>query len=301
MNTIKLNNGIEIPQVGLGTYLIPKEKLSYTIGKAYELGYRMFDTAWRYHNEKDIAKALKDNGIAREDVWITSKFNVVGSYKNLFLRGRQFCFKYRSIQSVFEESLKDLGTDYIDMYLLHWPYPIYKDVWKEMVKYYRKGTFKAIGVCSFLPPHLNALENISGIKPVVNQFEISPLNTQKNLIGYCQKNGIAVEAMSTFSHYRSVEPRKEITESEIIRPIAEKYGKSIVQVVLRWMLQQNIILIPKTWEEDHLEENISLFDFNLTDEEMAIIDGMDKGSFLNYNPYKATQGFKKQFNNWNGF
>ena len=301
MKKIKLNNGIEIPQVGLGTYLIPKDKLSYTIGKAYEMGYRMFDTAWRYHNEKDIAKALKDNGIAREDVWITSKFNVVGSYKSLFFRGGQICLKFRPIKSVFEESLRDLDTDYIDMYLLHWPYPIYKEVWKEMVKYYNKGTFKAIGVCSFLPPHLSALDSISDVKPVVNQFEISPLNTQNSLIEYCQKRNIAVEAMSTFSHYRSVEPRKEITESEIIRPIAEKHGKSIVQIVLRWMLQKDIILIPKTWEDDHLEENISIFDFELTEEEMSIIDGMDNGKFLNYNPYKATQGFQKYFKTWNGF
>jgi diketogulonate reductase-like aldo/keto reductase len=121
------------------------------------------------------------------------------------------------------------------------------------------------------------------------------------LIKYCQDRNIQVEAMSTFSHFRSNNPRTEILESDAIRPIAEKYGKSIAQVVLRWLVQQNIIVIPKTWFKEHLQENISVFDFSLTDEEMTIIDSMDQGKFLNYNPYNASRGLTCKYKKWNGF
>lgn len=301
MKRIKLNNGVEIPQQGFGTYLIPKDKLSETIGKAYEMGYRQFDTAWRYGNEKEIAKALKENGIRREDVFITSKFNITGSYKSLYFHNKLYSFKFRSIKSVFEQSLEDLDTDYIDLYLMHFPYPMYKTIWEVMSSFYVEGRFKAIGVCSFLPPHIEAIKSFSDIVPAVNQFEISPLNSQKALIQYCQNNGITVEAMSTFSHYRNVEPRKEILENELLLSLAKKYGKSVVQVVLRWIYQQNIILIPKTWDYAHMLENISITDFELSDEDMKRIDSLNQGKFLNYNPYKSKQGFEEFWANWSGF
>ncbi len=301
MNKIVLNNGVEIPQQGFGTYLIPKEKLSETIGKAYELGYRQFDTAWRYGNEKEIAQALKDNGIKREDVFITSKFNITGSYKSYNFHNKLYSIKFRSIESVIEQSFRDLDTDYIDLYLMHFPYPMYKKIWDVMSKFYNDGRIRAIGVCSFLPPHLEALKEYSDIVPAVNQFEISPLNTQKNLIKYCQDRGIAVEAMSTFSHYRNVEPRKEILENELLLSIAKKCNKSVVQVVLRWMLQQNIILIPKTWYFPHMFDNINILDFELSEEDMKAIDSLDEGVFKNYNPYKSKQGFELFWKNWKGY
>ena len=303
MKTIRLNNGVEMPQHGFGTYMIPKEKLSWAIGKAYELGYRQFDTAWRYYNEGDIAKALKENGINRQDVFITSKFNADSIHKFGYWYGKRSIinFRYRSVRKAIQESLDNLGTDYIDLYLIHWPYPFYKDIYREMVKFQEEGRIRAIGVCSFLPPHIEALKSISDVMPAVNQFEISPLNTQKQLIQYCRENGIAVEAMSTFSHYRSVEPRKELINHELLLPIAKKYNKSVVQVVFKWLLQQEVIIIPKTWELSHMKENISLYDFELTAEEMAIIDSIDQGHFLNYNPYEATKGYKKFFKAWDGF
>jgi len=314
MEYIRLNNGVDIPQLGLGTYLIPKEELSRTIAKAYEMGYRQFDTAWRYHNEADIAKALKENGINRDDVFLTTKINADALYWGGYKVGKKGWFNiknFKSIKAVINESFRDLNTDYIDLFLIHWPWPIplAQKMYVEMTQMYRQGKFKAIGVCSSLPPHLDAFKDVSDVVPAVNQFEISPLNTQKQLIEYCQERGIACEAMSTFSHFRSLEARKEITENDTIRPIAEKYGKSIPQVILRWLKQQNIIMIPKTWNEKKLWENISIFDFELTQEEMGVIDGLDQGHFLNYHPddtltkpwYVCRGQVPKKYQGWKGF
>ncbi|MBQ0062188.1 MAG: aldo/keto reductase [Bacteroidales bacterium] len=303
-HTIKLNNGVEMPQVGLGTFLIPKENLSHTIAEAYEMGYRQFDTAWRYHNEADIAKALKENGINREDVFITTKVNADALFMFGYWYGKHSIINVRNFKPVrkaIEESFQNLGTDYIDLFLVHWPWPIYRKMYKELTKFYKEGRIRAIGVCSCLPPHLEALKEVSDVLPVINQFEISPLNTQKQLIKYCQDRGIAVEAMSTFSHFRSNNPRNEILENPVLIPIAQKYGKSVAQVVLRWLLQQGIATIAKTWESVHLKENISIFDFELTEEEMVIIDGLDQGKFLNYNPYNAFRGLPLKYKTWKGF
>lgn len=300
---IILNNGVVMPKVGLGTFLIPKEELSKTIAKAYEMGYRQFDTAWRYHNELDIAKALKDNGIKREDVFITTKVNADALYKGGIQYGLKGLtqMKTKSIEEAIGESFRNLCTDYIDLFLVHWPWHVYRKMYKALTKFYEDGRIRAIGVCSCLPPHLEALREVSDIVPAVNQFEISPLNTQKELIRYCEERKIAVEAMSTFSHFRSLEPRKEIIEHPILTEIAQKYNKSVVQVVLRWLLQQNIITIAKTWNPEHLKENISIFDFELTKDDMFTIDSLDEGKFLNYNPYMATKGLPLKYKKWSGF
>lgn len=304
MNYIKLNNGIEMPQVGLGTFLIPNANIIDTIGKAYELGYRSFDTAWRYHNEKEIAEALKIHGIKREDVFITTKVNADALFFKRYHGGKLSFLNIpiRSVKRAVELSFENLkGLEYIDLFLVHTPWPMYPKMYEVLTDYYHQGRIKAIGVSSFLPPMIESLKDVSDVMPAVNQFEISPLNTQKQLIKYCQEKGIAVEAMSTFSHFRSNEPRKEITENETIKPIAKKYGKSVVQVILRWLVQQDIIVIPKTWDYNHLSENINIFDFELTSEEMAIIDGLDKGEFLNYNPYGLLKNVPKEYQGWTGF
>ena len=300
---IVLNNGVVMPKVGLGTFLIPNENLSRTIAEAYEMGYRQFDTAWRYHNESEIAKAFKNNGIKRENVFITTKVNADALYKGGIQYGLKglIQMKTKSIEDAIEESFRNLDTDYVDLFLVHWPWHVYREMYKILTKFYNEGRIRAIGVCSCLPPHLEALREVSDIVPAVNQFEISPLNTQKELIRYCEEKKIAVEAMSTFSHFRSLEPRKEIIEHPVLVQIAQKYNKSVVQVVLRWLLQQNIITIAKTWNPEHLKENISIFDFELTNEDMVIIDGLDQGKFLNYNPYMATKGLPLKYKKWSGF
>ena len=166
-----------------------------------------------------------------------------------------------------------------------------------MEKLYNAGRIRAIGVSNFLQPNLDALSQITDITPAINQFEISPLNTQKDLISFCKEKGIAVQAMSTFSHFRSVSPRKEILENARLLEIAKNHNKSVVQIVLRWMLQQNIIMIPKTWFTPHLTENINIFDFELSNEEMNTVESMDKGEFLNYNPKGQQQGFFRSIRN----
>lgn len=285
IKTIELNNGVKMPQVGLGTFLVPEKEISRLIGKAYALGYRNFDTAWRYHNEKAIAAALKENGIRREDVFITTKVNADALYfwgfhaKKTFLNIRR-----RTIRGAIEDSFRNLGGGYVDLFLVHGLRPYYGEMYAALSEVYREGRIRAIGVCSSLPGHLEYLKEFSDVVPAVNQFEISPLNTQKNLIRYCKERGIAVTAMSTFSHYRSVKPRLEILENPEILDIAGKYGKSAAQVILKWLVQQGISVIPKTWYFPHLEENISLFDFSLSQEDMARIDALDRGKFLNYPP-----------------
>ena len=156
--------------------------------------------------------------------------------------------------------------DYIDLFLIHHPYHNFMEMYEVLTDFYKQGRIRAIGVSSFLPCHLKALHEVSDVVPAVNQFEISPLNTQKELIKYCQDNGVAVEAMSTFSHFRSNEPRKEITESELIK-----------------------------WYSQHMKENISVFDFELTTEEMTIIDTMNQGRYLNYDPTAMTKYAPKKY------
>lgn len=285
---MELNNGVKMPQIGLGTFLIPKDKLCETIGEAYRLGYRQFDTAWRYDNEREIAEALRENDIKREDVFITTKVNADALYRFKYWYGKhKICNirNFKSIRDVILESFDNLQTDYVDLFLVHWPWPMYLKMYKELTKLYYEGRIKAIGVSSFTQGHLNSLKEVSDVIPAVNQFEISPLNTQKELIYFCKDNGIQVEAMSTFSHYRSNAPRLEILENPLLSEIANKHNKTVVQIVLRWLVQQNIAIIPKTWNFRHLKENIELFDFELSDTEMADIDSLDGGKCLNYNPY----------------
>ena len=293
-----------MPQVGLGTFLIPEEKMTETIGKAYAMGYRQFDTAWRYRNEGAIARALRENGIRREEVFITTKVNADGLYWGGYRHGLRHYLNIRNLKTVkglIMESFEHLETDYIDLFLIHWPWPVMLKMWDELSRLYIEGRIRAIGVSNFLQPHIELLAENYDIRPAVNQFEISPLNTQKKLIAYCQEHGIAVEAMSTFSHYRSVEPRKEITENRLLEEIGRKHHKSAVQVVLRWLLQQQVIMIPKTWEEEHLRENIDIFDFELTPDEMTAIDSLDQGKFLNYNPLSAQEGLPRKQKEWEGF
>lgn len=300
---ITLNNGVSMPQVGLGTFLIPNGKVVETIGEAYAIGYRQFDTAWRYHNEKEIGIALKKYRIPRDHVFITTKVNADALYYKRYHGGplRFFNIRIKSIRKAVEESFRNLGLDYIDLFLVHTPWPMYPEMYEVLTDFYHQGRIRAIGVSSFLPPMIESLKEVSDVIPAVNQFEISPLNTQKPLIEWCQSKGIAVEAMSTFSHFRSNESRPEIMENPELKDIAQTHGKSVVQVVLRWLLQQNIVVIPKTWNIEHLKENFNILDFKLSDEEIDQINAMDKGKFLNYNPYSLLVNVPKKYRGWSGF
>jgi diketogulonate reductase-like aldo/keto reductase len=297
MINIVLNNGVEMPQIGLGTFLIPKDQLSRTIAEAYDIGYRNFDTAWRYDNEAAIVKALKEHGVNRNDVFITTKINIDALYFKPYMEGlhRFLNVRRRTIRQAIKQSFKNLGTDYIDLFLVHYPWYNYAEMYEALAEFYGQGRIRAIGVCSCLQPHIEYLKEFSDITPAVNQFEISPLNTQKSLIKYCQDNNIAVQAMSVFSHFRSNEVRKEIVDNEVLQSIASRKNKSVVQIVLRWLLQQGIAIIPKTWRTEYLVENYSIQDFTLSEDDMQLIDTLDGGKFLNYNPYVALKNVPQKY------
>lgn len=301
MEYITLNTGFQMPIVGFGTAYLPKVNYQSIITTALNDGYRMFDTAWSYGNETDLGEALKNNRCKREEVFITTKISAAQIYYNTFREGKRAIFnlrKFKPIKKIIREAFERLDTEYIDLFLVHWPAggvkhlgsleigtPIYLKIYEELTKYYHKGKIRSIGVSSFTEGHIESLKEVSDVIPAVNQIEISPLNTQKNLIQFCRDRGIAVEAMSTFSHYKSNEPRLEIFNHDILKGIALKHNKTVAQIVLRWLIQQNIIVIPKSKSSIHIKENIDIFDFSLSQEEMHEIDALDQGKCLNYNPY----------------
>lgn len=307
MDNFILSNGIEMPKEGMGTYLIEKDNLPFLLMEAYNMGYRKFDTAWRYKNERIITDTFfKKNGLKRENVFITTKVNQSG----MFLFGyhgtsdfihRAANIRYRGVKKAIQASFDNLGLDYVDLFLVHAACAWYLEMYEELTRLYKQGRIRAIGVSSFLPPHIESLKEVSDIVPMVNQFEISPLNTQKDLIKYCQDNGIVPEAMSTLSHYHSNEVRKEIVENETIVKIAMTHGKSPAQIVWRWLYQQGVSIIPKSRVVEHLQENISIFDFELSEGEMNSIDKLDGGKFLNYDIYPKLKYLPKKYQGWKGF
>lgn len=307
MDNFILSNGVEMPKEGMGTYLIDKDNLPNLLMQAYDMGYRKFDTAWRYKNERIITDTLfKKNGIKREDVFITTKVNQSG----MFLFGyhgtadiihRAANIRYRGVKKAIQASFDNLGLEYVDLFLVHAACTWYLEMYEELTRLYKQGRIRAIGVSSFLPPHIESLKEVSDVVPMVNQFEISPLNTQKDLIQYCKDNGIVPEAMSTLSHYHSNEVRKEIVENETIVNIAKTHQKSPAQIVWRWLYQQGVSIIPKARFVEHLKENISIYDFELSAEEVVLIDKLDGGKFLNYDIYPKLQYLPEKYQGWKGF
>lgn len=280
-----LNNGTKIPMVGLGTHAIPNNQMTKVIATAYEVGYRKIDTAWLYGNEEFIGQALKENGIPREEMFITSKLHI----NNLYLRGRQSRFlnlRIRSVRKAFEDSCKRLGTDYLDLYLIHWPFCGYEKMWDELVKLQEKGRIKAIGVSSFLPKHLEALQQHSGIVPAVNQFELNPINSQVDDTAYNQKKGIHVEAYASFGTSRANETASsDILGNETILGLAANHKKTPSQIVLRWTVQRGVSVIPRSKSREHLAENLDIFDFKLSEEEMAAIYAMNQNKYSRGDPH----------------
>lgn len=281
-----LNNGVKMPMVGLGSHMIPNAQMSKVIATAFEVGYRKIDTAWLYGNEEFIGKALKENGIPREEMFLTSKLNI----NNLYWRGyhqRLPNIRVRSVRRAFEESCKRLGTDYLDLYLLHWPSPGYEKQWEEVTKLYEAGHIKAIGVSSFLPHHLERLFSLSSIVPAVNQFELNPRNTQIEETLFNQSKGIMVEAYASFGTTKANENASaDILGNETIVGIAANHKKSPSQIVLRWTVQRGVSVIPRSKSRNHLAENLDIFDFALTEEEMAMINALNQNRYGRGNPHK---------------
>ncbi len=259
MKDARLNNGVMMPSIGFGVYQIPADETERVVSDAIEAGYRMFDTAASYFNEEQVGNAVRQSGIKREDFFITTKLWVQD-------------YEYEDALRAFEKSLKLLGLDYIDLYLLHKPYGNYYAAWRACERLYKEGLIRAIGVTSFSNERLQDLFLHNEIKPAVNQLETHPFFQQQAANAFLQKEAIQHEAWAPFA-----EGKNDIWNNPVLKTIANKHGRTVGQVVLRWLNQRNVVVIPKTVHKERMMENFSIFDFTLTDQEMEAIAGLDTG------------------------
>lgn len=271
-----LKNNVKIPTVGLGVY---KMKEGYetkeSIKIALEKGYRHIDTAMLYGNEKSVGEAIKESNIKREEIFVCTKlWNTDRGYENTL--------------KAFEDSRKNLGLDYIDLYLIHWPRPkeienweeLNKDTWKAMEKLYEEGKIKAIGVANFEINHLKSLMRGAKILPMVNQIECHVELNQKELLEFCYKNNIIVEAWAPLM-------QGKVFEIELLKDLANKYNKTIAQIVLRWQNQRGVIVLPKSTHEDRIKGNIEIFDFIINDDDMNKINSININKRIGPHPHHA--------------
>lgn len=264
-DTTTLNNGVRMPWFGFGTYKATGNEVYEAVKVAIDAGYRSIDTAAIYGNEEEVGQAIKDSGVAREELFITTKL----------WNDRQ---GYDSTLSAFEESRKRLGLDIIDLYLIHWPgKDKYKETWKAFERLYEEGSVRAIGVSNFHVHHLENLLKDSNIVPAANQVELHPCLTQRELYNYCRDKGIQIESWSPLM-------KGKLTDNADISEIASKYGKTSSQVILRWHIQQEIVTIPKSVTEARIRENADIFDFELTAEEISRIGALNRDERTGSNP-----------------
>lgn len=262
--TFKLNNGVEMPWVGYGTYKTPVEETESVVSEALEIGYRHIDTAAFYQNEKGVGQAVRKSGISREEIFVTSK--VWNSNRG-----------YEKTKKAFEDTMRELDMDYLDLYLIHWPAnrkqygdkakSINAETWRAMEELYMEGRIKAIGLSNFLPHHIDELLETAKIKPMVNQIELHSGWLQPEVVEYCHRNDIVVEAWSPLG-------RNTILNNETLLDIANKYGKSVAQICLRWVLQHNVVPLPKSVTPSRIKMNTEIFDFILDEKDMKVIDSL---------------------------
>lgn len=259
-----LNNGVEIPCIGLGTWQTDGDTTCNAIKCALESGYRLIDTAAAYGNEASVGRALRECGMKREDIFITSKL-------------RNACHGYQATLEAFEGTLRKLGTDYLDLYLIHWPNPLqYRTIWKQATtgtwkafeKLYKDGRIRAIGVSNFMPHHIEILKETAEILPMVNQLKLCPGIIQREAVEYSKKENIVVEAYSPFG-------TGSIFEVEEMKKLSQKYGKSVGQICLKWSLQMGFIPLPKSSNPKRIQENLDIFDFELLDEDIKLIASLE--------------------------
>ncbi|KHE67567.1 aldo/keto reductase [Halobacillus sp. BBL2006] len=261
-----LSNGINMPKVGLGVYKMENdEEVVKAVKSALEVGYRHIDTASFYDNEEGVGQAIKESNIPREDLFVTTKvWNDEQGYEETL--------------QAFERSLNKLKLDYLDLYLIHWPVPgKFKDTWKALEKLHKDGKVKAIGVCNFMEHHLEVLMEGAEEKPMVNQVEFHPELYQKELADYCYQKGIQLEAWAPLA-------RGRYFDAAILKQLAEKYDKSPAQIILRWHLQHDVVIIPKSSNKERQKENADLFDFDMNDDEMKRIDALHKNERIGKHP-----------------
>jgi methylglyoxal/glyoxal reductase len=274
-DTTTLHNGVKMPWVGLGVFKVNEgEEVVQSVKAAIKNGYISIDTAAIYKNEEGVGQAIKESGIPREELFITTKlWNAEQGYE--------------STLEAFETSLNKLGLDYLDLYLIHWPGKNkYKETWKAFEKLYKEGRVRAIGVSNFQVHHLEDLISSAEIKPMVNQVEFHPHLTQKELLSYCKKEGIQLEAWSPLK-------QGQLLNEPVLEDLAHKYNKSVAQVILRWDLQHGVVTIPKSIKEHRIIENADIFDFELSAEDMEKIDGLNQDSRAGSHPDTMRFGFEE--------
>lgn len=260
MDYITLNNGIKMPQLGFGVFQIPDGKdTEQAVNDALKVGYRSIDTAAAYFNEEAVGRAIAQSDIPRDEVFITTKLWVSD-------------VSYEGAKRGFETSLKKLGVDYIDLYLIHQPINDIFGAWRAMEELYEQGVIRAIGVANFYPDMLANLIAFSKVEPAVNQVEANVYFQQWEAQKYMESKGVAMEGWAPFA-----EGKNDLFHNEALETIAKAHGKTVAQVVLRWLLQRGIICIPKSVKKERMEQNFDVFDFTLTDEDMQLIKTLDTG------------------------
>jgi 2,5-diketo-D-gluconate reductase A len=258
--TLTLNNGVEIPQLGFGVFQIPPDETVAATRTALDIGYRHIDTAQMYGNEKEVGQAVRESGLDRAEVFVTSKLNNNRQDRDDILRS-------------FDQTLEALGFDQLDLFLIHWPLPGVSDYvqrWKVMEEIYAGGRVRAIGVSNFQLHHLRTLFGSSEIRPAVNQVEVHPFLTQDELRAFDADHEIVTEAWAPIA-------RGKVDDDAVIRRVAEQVGRTPAQVTLRWHVQRGDVVFPKSVTRSRVEENFDIFDFELDDQQMAAITALDRG------------------------
>lgn len=256
-----LNNGHKIPLLGLGTYPMSGNEAVRAVSSGLSMGYRLIDTAAQYGNEEAVGQGIRDSGVPREDLVVTTK-----------LRGSQH--GYTEARSGLEQSLERLGLDYVDLYLIHWPLPRvgkYADAYRAMLEMASEGLIRSVGVSNFLPDHIERLLDETGVAPAVNQLEISPALPRVGLRTYLDEHDIAAESWSPLGIDHGV------LDEPVVAEMAERHGREPGQIVLRWHVQQNLTAIPKSGNPDRQRTNARVFDFELSEQEMARLSALDRG------------------------
>ena len=279
-DTVTLSNGVQMPGLGFGVWQIPQESTAEAVKTAIKAGYRNIDTAAAYRNEKEVGEgiraAMEEYGIKREELFVSTK--LWNDHRG-----------YDLAKEAIEESLNRLDIGYIDLYMLHWPAvskwhadwrEINSDTWKAMEEYYDKGLIKSVGTANYLAHHLQALMEDVQIRPMVNQIEYHPGFGQVESADFCKANGIAVEAWSPFGS-------GEVLKNSTLTQIADQYGKSTAQVCLRWLIQKDIVPLPKSVHEERILSNTEVFDFMLSDEDMKTIDEIPYCGGMKFDPDAA--------------
>lgn len=266
MKTVKLNNGIKMPILGFGVYQVDPKETEQVVLEAIETGYRLVDTAAAYENEEAVGRALKRSGIAREELFVTTKLWIQDA-------------GYKNTKKAFEKSLKKLQLDYLDLYLIHQPFGDYYGSWRAMEELYKEGKIRAIGLSNFQPDRLMDLIIHNEIKPAINQIEIHPFNQQIKIEEFLKNLDVQIESWGPFA-----EGKNDIFNNQILKTIAQKYHKSVAQIILRWLVQRDMVIIPKSVRKQRMIENFDIFNFNLVNEDMQVIKTLnqEKSLFLDH-------------------